>query len=45
MNRREWNEEEPDERERALPVWWWIGAAAYAGALCVIAFFIGRAFG
>ena len=35
-------DDEYDERERALPMGWWIGVGAYVGALCVIAFFIGR---
>jgi hypothetical protein len=32
------------EYESPLPEGWWVGIACYTGMLCVISFFLGRAF-
>lgn len=33
------------EHESPIPPGWWVGIAFYTGILCVISFFLGRAFG
>lgn len=39
------DDDDDAEHESPIPAGWWVGIVLYAGILCVISFFLGRAFG
>lgn len=40
-----YDDDDDVEHESPIPPGWWVGIAFYTGILCVISFFLGRAFG